>query len=122
VEKEAFITAGLIALTSAALFGWFFMTRHPARWAALVERENNFWRDKAIVSGTFAEKLKRWETGRVLRLLCLLTACVGIVGVAITLNVWVKAIELRRHKFRALYNPALNHPKTPAPAKAQPKK
>jgi len=107
VEKEALITAGLAVLTFAAFGCWFLMARRPQQWAAWVERENDFWRAKGLLPATFAEKLKGWEKGRTLRLLAGITTCIGLIGLALTLVVWMKAVVLRHQRIRMPYNPAL---------------
>ncbi|HWF18361.1 MAG TPA: hypothetical protein VG754_03805 [Verrucomicrobiae bacterium] len=114
MEKDALITAGLAALTFAAFASWFLMARRPQQWAAWVERENDFWRDKGLISARLTEKLKRWEKGKSLKILAGVTGFIGIVGLCLTLSVWVKVIFLRHQKLRGPYNPAL-HLKLPPP-------
>lgn len=122
VEKEAWITAGLAALTFMAVAGWFFMARRPAQWAVWVDRENDFWRSKGLLSAVFAEKLKRWEKSKTLSILAGITALIGLVGFSLTLMVWIKAIALQHQRIRMPYNPALHlKPKPPAQTNARPK-
>ena len=107
IRNEILIATMLGALTALALTGWWLMTRRPQRWTLWVERENNFWRDKGVISSAFSEKLKSWETGRPLRILVGLTAMIGLIGILLTLVVLGKAMSLEHRKLRLPYNPAL---------------
>lgn len=111
---EAFITAGLAALTLAAFAGWFIMAHRPQQWSAWVERENDFWRDKGVISFAWAERLKRWEKGRMLKFLAGVTTCIGVIGLLFMLAVWMKVVSLHHQKLRMPYNPALQR-RVPAP-------
>lgn len=122
MQKEALITAGLAALTFAAFAGWFLMARRPRQWAEWVERENDFWRGKGFISAEFADHLKRWEKGRTLRFLAAITTCIGLIGFALSLTVWIKMVNLQHQKPRMPYNPALHwNPPQPAPGQTKPK-
>lgn len=107
MEKEILITAALSALTMVAFAGWWLMVRQPQQWASWVDRENDFWRGKGLITTALAEKLKRWEKGRAIKLLAAVTTFIGAIGLSLTLAVLVKAVSLQHQKLRMPYNPAL---------------
>jgi len=115
---------GVVTCVTALV--WWQMARRPGQWSAMVERENNFWRDRRIISAAFAEKIKRWETGRLFQAVAAAAACIGLIGLLITGSVLVKVLLVEHHKLRMPFNPALTPPKKPAanrpPAPAQPPK
>jgi hypothetical protein len=119
VTREIFITAALAALTLVAFAGWWLMTRRTEQWALWVDRENNFWRNKGLLSPGLAEKLKRWETGRAFKTLAAVTTLIGLIGVALTITVLIKGLSLQHQKLRMPYNPALqvrpSRPPSPKP-------
>jgi hypothetical protein len=104
------------AVTAIAGIVWWLMARRPIQWAAYVDRENDFWREKGFISATFAKRLKRWEKGAVLKWLAALTTVAAAVGLAITLTVLIRVELLEHHRLRMPYNPVLHrapaHPKT----------
>jgi hypothetical protein len=113
---EILIAAALAVLTLLAAAGWWLMTWRPRQWALWVERENDFWRSKGLISASGVEKLKRWEKGRALKWLAGLTALMGVVGISLTLSVLARQASLEHQKPRMPYDPAL----MPRPA-GQPK-
>ncbi|HZV36175.1 MAG TPA: hypothetical protein VFB72_16480 [Verrucomicrobiae bacterium] len=122
MQKETLITAGLAALTFAAFAGWFLMARRPRQWGEWVEHENDFWHGKGFISVALAEKLKRWEKGRTLRLLAAVTTCIGLIGFALSLMNWIQMMKLQHQKPRMPYNPALHwKPRQTAPTQPKPK-
>ena len=118
--QEILITSALAALTLVSFAGWWLMTRKPKQWALWVEQENNFWRDKGLLSSKLTEKLKRWETGKVLKTIVATTTIIGLVGTALTATVLIKGVALQHQKLKMPYNPAL-WPKPPKPVPAKPK-
>jgi hypothetical protein len=83
-----------------------------------VDRENDFWRDKRLISPGLAERLKRWEKSRALKRLAAATTCAGALGVVLTLSVAFKAASLENRHPAAPYNPALQH--QPIPTRPNP--
>ena len=74
-----------------ALLLWlllWFMIRHPQRWSALVEKENDFWVSKGLVSASRADSFKRFEKGRGEKIL------VGIAAMLVTLYVILLIVGL----------------------------
>lgn len=64
-------TTRTLILAIAAL-GWLWMgftLRYPAKWAAIVDKENAFWVSRGLLSTALAERFKRIEKGRTLKLL-----------------------------------------------------
>jgi hypothetical protein len=116
VGTEILVTAALAVLTVLAAAGWWLMTWRPRQWALWVERENDFWRSKGLISANGVEKLKRLEKGRELKWLAGLTAAVGVVGLSLTLSVLGRQASLEHQKPRMPYDPVL----MPRPA-SQPK-
>jgi len=55
---------GVIAIFTVLGYIWlWFILKRPEKWAVWVDRENDFWVRKGIVSAAFAERQKRRETG-----------------------------------------------------------
>ena len=61
------LTALLLVLTAFLYLWLWFVTRRPGKWAAWVDRENDYWVRKGLISDTFAEAMKRIEKGRPLK-------------------------------------------------------
>jgi|SRR6516225_9062085 hypothetical protein len=70
----------LVLLTLFGYVGLWFMIRRRERWAAWVDRENDFWVRKGIISVTFAERLKRIEKGTPEKILVGAGALLGTGG------------------------------------------
>lgn len=116
--EEILITSALAALTLVSFAGWWLMARRPQQWALWVERENNFWRDKGLLSPALTEKLKRWETGKFFKTLAAATTLIGLIGMTLTVTVLIKGFALQHQKLRMPSNPVLwKKPVKPAPAK-----
>src|SRR3954468_16869807 len=97
----------LAGLTLVAGSAWWFMARRPARWAAWVDGENDFWQARGIVSASLAERMKRWEKGRLLRWMAAGTTVIGVIGLGITMSVLVKVVALEHQRVRMPFNPML---------------
>jgi hypothetical protein len=106
--NPALPAAAFEALTLISAWAWWCMAREPKRWAQWVDRENDFWRDKRLISPALAERLKRWEKSRALKRLAAATTCAGAIGVVLTLSVMFKAASLENRRPGMLYNPALH--------------
>jgi hypothetical protein len=118
-----FLPVGLLMMfTAVAGWAWWCMARRPEKWARWVDRENDFWRDRGLVSKSLADKMKRWEKGAALKLIAAGTTCLGGIGVMLTTLVLIKAISVQHQKIRLPYNPALHvRPATaPKPKAAAP--
>jgi len=108
--------AAFAVLTLSAAWAWWFMAKRVEKWGEIVARENDFWREKGLISVNTAKKLKQWETGRGMKILAGITTVLGVIGMALTLTVLVKAIRLEHQKLRMPYYPAL-HRRLGNPAK-----
>jgi len=97
--------AALALMTAVAGFAWWFMARRPAQWAAWVDRENDFWRAKGLVSASLVERMKRWEKGRVIKFLAALTTLVAAIGLGLTTMVLVKVVSLEHQRLRMPHIP-----------------
>ncbi len=64
-------------LTALCYLWLWFMLKRPEKWAMWVDRENNFWAFKGLVSAALAERCKRWEKGLPLKLAVGATAFLG---------------------------------------------
>ena len=59
-----FIWSGVLILLTALCYLWlWFMLKRPEKWALWVDKENDFWVRKGLVSAAFAEQCKRREKG-----------------------------------------------------------
>jgi hypothetical protein len=76
-----------LILTVLSCLWLCFIIFCPKRWAALVDKENNYWVAKGVLSTSLAEKVKRLEKGVLVKLmavfLVVLTAFLLIVSVHI---------------------------------------
>jgi hypothetical protein len=63
-STQFYIWLGVLVLITAFeyIWLWFIITR-PEKWAVWVDRENDFWVRKGIISAPFAERMKRREKG-----------------------------------------------------------
>jgi uncharacterized oligopeptide transporter (OPT) family protein len=103
-------------LTLVAAWAWWCMARRPERWALWVDRENDFWRERGLISRSLAEKMKRWEKGWPLKWMAVVATCLGAIGVVFTTVILVKALMIEHQRIRMPYNPAL-HQKPFSPPK-----
>jgi hypothetical protein len=63
-STQFYICIGVLVLLTVFGYVWlWFIVKRPEKWALLVEKENDFWVRKGIVSASFAERQKRRETG-----------------------------------------------------------
>lgn len=76
-----------LILTVLSCLGLGFIIFCPKRWAALVDKENNYWVGKGVVSASRAELVKKLEKGMVMKvmvgLVVILTTCLLIVSIRI---------------------------------------
>ena len=57
----------LIVLIALTVFGWlwlWFMMAKPEPWSRFVNRENDFWVSRGIISASLSERIRRFEKGR----------------------------------------------------------
>jgi hypothetical protein len=70
---------GVITLFSLGLL-WFMVTR-PARWSQFVDRENDFWVGKGLVSAQSAERFRRFEKGPGQKILVALSSLLSAAAI-----------------------------------------
>lgn len=74
---------GLLAVISVAWL--WFMIKYPARWAQLVDKENDYWVGKGLISAAAADWFRRFEKGmgqKILVALAVLISGGGLVYMA----------------------------------------
>ena len=75
----------------AAVYGWLvmaiffliwliFMLAYPARWEAIVDKENGYWVSKGFIKESTAEKIKGFEKGLFLKILCAFVVVVSLLN------------------------------------------
>lgn len=70
----------LMALTAFCwLLLWYLIAR-PVEWSRLVDKENDFWVNRGIVSASFSDRFRRFEKGIGLKVLVGIGAILGTVG------------------------------------------
>jgi hypothetical protein len=82
------MTLGIIGLATITGLYWawlWFIMAQPQKWAAIVDRENDFWVKRGLQSAQTAEKFKRWEKGRVLKVLLSVAAVLGTLVLTLAL-------------------------------------
>jgi hypothetical protein len=99
------LTTSLLLLM-ASLF--WFSVRRPARWAALVDRENNFWRQRGLISASLSERFKSWEKGWPMKLITAAAVIASAMAVYVTVMVLCKAIALEHRRIPMPFNPAIH--------------
>jgi len=81
VLKTIYILLGLVLVSTVFFYLWlWFVTRRPGKWAAWVDRENDYWVRKGLISDTVAEAMKRIEKGRPLKVVIGAAALLGTGG------------------------------------------
>jgi len=76
-----FILIGILVLLTVFGYAWlWFMIRRAEKWAIWVDRENDFWVRKSLVSVCFSERMKRIEKGPALKILVGTGALIGTGG------------------------------------------
>ena len=115
LQTEILIAAALSMLTFLSLSVLWLMLRRPQRWTLWVERENNFWRDKGMLSPALAERLKGLEKGRPMKILAGIAAAMSLVGLSIVIAVLIQAAALEHRKPRLPFNPLLQGKPANAP-------
>jgi hypothetical protein len=80
-----FILLGVLVLLTVFGYIWlWFIIRRPEKWAVWVDRENDFWVHRGIVSVSFAERMKRIEKGLPQKILVGTVAVLGTGGLIYT--------------------------------------
>jgi hypothetical protein len=105
--------AVLVVLTLFCCLWLWFMIRRPEWWSAIVDRENDFWRGKGIISAAFAERMKRLEKGRMAKIIIGGTAVLGAIGLAVLIALTMIAESHQDRKIRFPLNPPVQQ--KPAP-------
>jgi hypothetical protein len=57
------LLAILVVLTVFEICWLWFMIAKPERWSRFVDRENDFWVKRGIVSASLSERFKKFEKG-----------------------------------------------------------
>jgi hypothetical protein len=82
--------SGFAIIILLTVFCWlwlWFMIRRPAKWGAIVDKENAFWTSRGLVSASLAERIKGFEKGRGQKILVGAAAVFGTL-VLIFLTIW----------------------------------
>jgi hypothetical protein len=80
---ELTILSEILAVLTALLICWFwFILAKPNLWSRLVDKENDFWVKRGIISASFSDKFRRFEKGLGLKILIAAGALLGIAGLA----------------------------------------
>lgn len=58
-----------LILTVLSCLWLCFITFYPKRWAALVDKENDFWVAKGVISTSRAEQIKKLEKGMLIKIM-----------------------------------------------------
>lgn len=84
MDTMTLVLVGLLLILTVVSLLWLgFMLCQPARWAAFVDWEYDFWVRRRLLSPSRAEKCKRLEKGLGLKCLVGATALVGMLFLVI---------------------------------------
>jgi hypothetical protein len=85
-----YLGLGLIAVVTAIALGLLgFIINQPGKWSDLVDKENDFWLGKGMVSAALAEKFRRFEKGPGQKIFTALVSLAGIVGfIVLAIALW----------------------------------
>jgi hypothetical protein len=75
-----------IILIALGIFSWlwlWFMIARPKQWSSFVDKENDFWLKRGIVSASFSERSRRFEKGLGQKILVGSTAILSTVGLLV---------------------------------------
>jgi hypothetical protein len=86
--KGLILSGGLMILCWIWL--WFMVTK-PEQWSRLVDRENDFWLKRGLISTSLSEWTRRLEKGLLLRFL------VGIGAILSTVELLVAFVLILKH-------------------------
>jgi hypothetical protein len=76
-----YLGLGLIAVITAIALGLLgFIINQPGRWSDLVDKENDFWVGKGLVSAALSEKFRRFEKGPGQKIFTALVSLAGVIG------------------------------------------
>lgn len=76
------MTASLILLLIFSLGSWIFlwyMMVRPQQWNTFVDKENDFWISKGMLSPTIGSNIKQFEKGLGMKVLVAIAALIGSV-------------------------------------------
>jgi hypothetical protein len=85
-----YLLLGLLGVLTVISLAWlWFMVNRPERWSQLVDKENDFWVGKGMVSASKAEWFRRFEKGFGQKVLVAIAALLGATGfVGLALDYW----------------------------------
>jgi hypothetical protein len=67
---QLYIAVVLVAALTLFGYAWlWFMIKRPQKWAAWVDKENDFWVRRGFVSASYAERQKRRENSMAMKLM-----------------------------------------------------
>ena len=76
-----YLLLGFLGVVAVACFIWlWFIVARPARWSQLVDKENDFWVGKGLVSASASAWFRRFEKGPGQKLLVGLVGLLGATG------------------------------------------
>ncbi len=85
VNHLSLVISVCLTLTVLSCLWLGFLVFFPKRWAALVDKENNYWVEKGMISASRAEQVKRLEKGFAVKMmvvfLILLTGSLLLISV-----------------------------------------
>ena len=85
-----FVCLAILALVAIASIIWlWFMIFKPEQWSRLVDKENDFWVGKGIVSPSLSGWFRRFEKGLGQKILVGIAAAMGIGGfIFVSISFW----------------------------------
>jgi hypothetical protein len=80
-SSALYLGLGLIAVVTAITLGLLgFIIAQPGKWSELVDKENDFWVAKGLVSPAKSEKFRRFEKGPGQKILTAVVCLAGVIG------------------------------------------
>ncbi len=105
----SFQMTSAVILLAAFVSGWAWWLRvmRPEKWNAMVDRDNDFWVKKGLISPALAERVKAAEKGLLMKWTLGFCAIFLAIGVVVNVGELVRLARMDNRRVKLPYNPAL---------------
>lgn len=88
VDHLSFLISACSIITILSCLWLLFMIFLPRQWSSLVDRENEFWVRKKLISPAHGEKVKRLEKGMAAKVMAATLAILSTLMLGVSLHYW----------------------------------